>query len=46
MFCFIDNLSRSSFANNNANYVRLLPIHLNDMINLEHTHPQINVELH
>ena len=29
------------FANNNVNYARWLPIHLRDMVTLEHTHPEV-----
>ena len=29
------------FANNNVNYARRLPVHLKDMLSLEHKHPDV-----
>ena len=29
------------FANNNVNYARWLPVHLKDMLSLEHKHPDV-----
>ena len=29
------------FANNNVNYARWLPVHLKDMLSLEHKHPNV-----